>query len=62
MGGHRNLQHTGQHANHDESGLGRSDHSGSTEVSKFLSSLDVTLLDDASNDFRGTWRLDSPLV
>ena len=31
-------------------------------MSAFLTELDVTLLDDASNDYRGTWRVNSPLV
>ncbi len=31
-------------------------------MSQFLTSLEVTLLEDASNDYRGTWRLDSPLL
>lgn len=31
-------------------------------MSKFITALDVTLLDDTSNEGRGTWRLDSPLA
>lgn len=31
-------------------------------MSKFLTPLDVTLLNDSEHDGRGTWRVDSPLI
>jgi hypothetical protein len=31
-------------------------------MSKFLTALDVSLIDDAANEYRGLWRLDAPLV
>lgn len=34
---------------------------GDQQVSAFLDKLDVSLVDDTSNDGRGTWRLSCPL-
>lgn len=31
-------------------------------MSKFLSQLNVSLLDDSANEYRGSWMLDEPLV